>query len=141
MTIKFRPHHFLCALGFEGRGYTSLFIDHFQALADHLRGQNGDDTEIIVTEAADDICQPCPQRLGNLCTHASKTAPLDQAHAQALGVKAGDRLTWGEAKQRIAQHITPETFDQICAPCEWKSLGLCAAALERLHKEVREISS
>ena len=36
--LKFRPHHFLCTLGFQGKGYSPGFVANFQAIADRLRG-------------------------------------------------------------------------------------------------------
>jgi hypothetical protein len=134
MMLYFRPHHFLCALGFQGHGYSPAFTKNFAAIVHQLCGPDGDSTEIIVTQAADHICQPCPHRRGQGCHQQAKITALDHAHADALQVKAGDQLTWGEAKKRIVQHISPEVFEDICKPCAWKALGVCREALQALHQ-------
>lgn len=132
-AITYRPHHFMCTLGFEGKGYSSDFVKNFQAIADRLRGQGGDDVVIIVAEATDSICGACPHKRDKLCgSDEEKIQRLDAGHAAALGLKAGDQLTWSEAKRRIAARIDEETFDRICAGCSWKELGVCLTALRKL---------
>lgn len=134
-SLRFRPHHFLCTIGFEGKGYSDEFVAGYQKIADRLRGTpEGDDTIIEVTPHTDSICDPCPNKRDLLCTTQEKITKLDQAHAEILGLKAGDRLTWGEAKERIRVRMTKENFDRACAPCSWKEAGMCEKALNRLKE-------
>jgi hypothetical protein len=131
--LKYRPHHFLCTLGFQGKGYSPSFVENFQSIADHLRGPDGDEALIEVVGATDSICQPCPNRTGTTCTSESKIRVLDDAHQQMLGLRVGEILTWGQAQQRIAERVDTDSFHRACAPCAWKSLGVCEAALEELR--------
>jgi hypothetical protein len=140
MTIRFRPHHFMCTLGFEGKGYSEEFTRNYGAIADRLRAPSdgsGDREPIEVVPATDSICVPCPNRQGELCATEAKIQSLDQGHASVLGLNAGQVLTWGEAKKRIAERMTDEDFDRVCAPCSWKPMGMCKNALERLRQEHR----
>jgi hypothetical protein len=134
MKIEFRPHHFLCALGFAGKGYSPKFIENFSQITDQLRGENGDQTEIAVTSHTDSVCHPCPHRRGKLCTSQEKIEQLDQTHAKVLEIKVGDVLTWREAKKRIAENVSVEKFHQMCEPCEWRKLGICEEALRELRE-------
>lgn len=52
-----------------------------------------------------------------------------------FSIQEGDVLTWGEAKARIAKAFTDEAFDSACAPCSWKPLGICKAALTDLREK------
>ena len=131
--ITFRPHHFLCALGFQGKGYSDSFTANMAQIVDRLRAPDGDDVLIEVTVQADHICAPCPHRMGQSCAKAAKIAVLDQRHATALGVQDGTRLTWGDAKERVRARVAPGDLSSLCAGCTWLSLGLCEAALARLH--------
>lgn len=132
--LRFRPHHFLCALGFQGKGYSDLFTANMSAIVlGRLRTPGGDGTQIEVTDAADDICAPCPKRQGEGCETGAKIARLDAAHARALNLAPGDRLTWGEAKARIRGSVPTGSLRHLCAGCAWQPLGLCEAALGRLH--------
>jgi hypothetical protein len=132
--VRYRPHHFLCSLGYEGRGYSPDFTANMTAIVmGRLRAEGGDATEILVTGALDDICAPCPKRRGDTCATQDKIARLDANHAHALALKPGDRLTWGQAKARIRMHVKPGTLRTLCAGCEWEPHGMCEAALSRLH--------
>lgn len=132
--LYFRPHHFLCAIGFQGMGYSPKFVKNFKKIMDRLTGLDGDSQMIEVVSHTDIICSPCPRRRGKSCLDQSKISILDQAHKDALGLNDGDCLTWGEAKSRIASRVSLETFHNICASCQWKSLGVCEKALRDLKK-------
>lgn len=132
--LRFRPHHFLCALGYEGEGYSDAFTANMTAIVvDRLRAPGGADVMIETTGATDDICTPCPKRRGRLCTNQAAIATLDRAHAAALRLKPRERLTWGAAQQRILDNVPPGSLERLCAGCQWLELGLCEAALARLH--------
>lgn len=126
--LRFRPHHFLCTLSFQGKGYSPVFTENYQNICDQLQ----DCTEIEVVEGADSICKPCPHRRGSLCATQEKIERLDQAHAQVLGLKGGDRLTWGEAKERLRQRMSIATHLKVCQGCEWLDQGHCRKALADL---------
>lgn len=127
--LTFRPHHFLCALCFKGKGYSRAFITNFQTIMQHLNAKQGNQIEIKVTSSTDAICHPCPHRIEKICQSEEKITALDRAHADALQIQAGDIVTWGEAKKRIQQNISLETFHQICQTCPWKKLGICETVL------------
>lgn len=137
--IQFRPHHFLCTLGFQGKGYSETFVANYQKLADLLRetGDAGENTWIEVAADTDSICEPCPNRRNALCTSEEKIRKLDHAHAAVLGLKAGRRIQWKEAKDLIASKMSLEKFDLACAPCSWKAMGVCEKALTELSGEKR----
>ena len=126
--MKFRPHHFLCTLGFEGKGYSEQFVSNYSTLVSTLQ----EDTLIEVTRSADTICAPCPNRVGVGCTSAAKIEQLDSAHQKILGLSDGEKLSWSEAQARIREHMTLEKFHEACTPCSWKPLGVCERALKRL---------
>jgi len=133
MTLKFRPHHFLCTLSFKGKGYSPAFVANYQKIADTLHGKNGDDTLItVVADTADHICRPCPNRRDRQCATQEKVIKLDKNHAQMLQIKPGDSLTWGQAKAKIRRHASIEQFHKACDGCSWKQFGMCEQSLKAL---------
>lgn len=135
--LKFRPHHFLCALGYQGKGYSDTFVANFDRISGQLkRGSAGDSTSIQVVSGSDSICAPCPHRRGESCSSEWKIKKLDDAHAEVLGIRSGDVLSWGEAKVLLKRKMTLETHDSICSPCSWKALGVCRTSLAELRGEV-----
>lgn len=132
--MKFRPHHFLCTLGFEGKGYSSGFVKNYNKISETLK--DDPNTEIEVVEFLDDICGACPKRKDELhCTSQDQIALLDARHKDALGIKIGDHLTWAQAKALIRSNITLKKFHHICDGCEWKELGVCESALLKLQNQ------
>lgn len=133
-SFKMRPHHLLCANGFEGKGYSSAFVAGFAEIVAHLRRPGGAQTPLHIVQEADDICHPCPYRQGTGCATQEKITRLDQAHGRALGLKAGHVLTWQEAQQRLVERVSETVFEEICHGCEWQKEGICLQALRRLRQ-------
>ena len=128
--INFRPHHFLCTLCFQGKGYSPDFIRNYKDIVKNL----ADESLIQVTEHTDSICAPCPHKRELKCASQEKIAALDKNHAEVLELESEEVLTWQEAKQRIKQHMTLEKFHKICAPCSWKEYGICEKILTEFLK-------
>jgi hypothetical protein len=133
--IQYRPHHFLCTLGFQGKGYSPQFIDNFQQISDILNSREGDGIPIQVVQQTDSICGPCPHKRGALCKDQEKIAVLDVRHQEVLSLHTGQVLTWGEAKEKIKTSISYDKFQEICEGCSWRDLGYCAQALKELQSE------
>lgn len=135
MTMQFRPHHFLCALCFQGEGYSLDFIKNFSSIMQQLNTPLGNQTTIEVVAETDSICAPCPSRREALCTQQDKISKLDKAHAEILHIEPGDKITWENAKGKLADFMTLEKFHAACAPCEWKKLGICEKVLTDFQAE------
>jgi uncharacterized protein len=127
--LSFRPHHFLCTLGFQGKGYSPAFVDNFQRIVDQL--QKDETTLIRVVGKSDTICEACPHEQDSFCITEVKIRQLDQAHQQVLQLPAV--VTWAAAKKRLREEMSLEKFHQVCGSCEWKVLGICEQALQQLH--------
>ena len=135
-SITFRPHHFLCSLGYQGNGYDDEFTANMdKVVTAGLHQPGGDDTVITVVRQADAICAPCPHRRGQGCASQDKIDGLDQRHADRLHLKDGEDLTWGAAKDRIAAHVQSGDLAVLCQGCQWLEFGVCEEALARLIAE------
>ncbi len=139
MTLSFRPHHFLCTLGFQGKGYSPHFIENYEKIVKAL--QENEELSIEVVPARDSICGACPHQGETECDREEKIQGLDQRHSQILGIKPGDRLSWRRGKDLLKQHMTVEAFHQACAGCSWKPWGICEKALKDLHNRDQETNS
>jgi hypothetical protein len=129
-----RPHHVLCAIGWQGKGYSPEFSANMDAIVrDRLRADP--QTPVVFTFGADAICGPCPSRRGTGCAADARVRALDQAHAEALGLRPGQRMSWAEAQGRAISRLGPADLDRICAGCQWLGLGLCQSALAGLQQK------
>jgi hypothetical protein len=131
-SVKLRPHHLLCAVSFEGHGYSGPFVENFSKIVKQLR--SNDETIVEIVGAIDDVCLPCPNRIDNsLCKDQAKIQSLDQRHSNVLHVIPGDTFTWKEAKQKLIEKMTLEQFHKACDGCSWKPMGVCEKALKTLR--------
>lgn len=130
--LKFRPHHFMCTLGFEGMGYSANFVDNYHSISQML--QSAPLTKIKIVASQDDICKACPHidyKQG--CNSYTKVNYIDQQHLGILGFKVADIVTWQQAKDQIKLKMTTKKFKFACASCEWQVYGVCEKALIRLQ--------
>lgn len=136
-TLQFRPHHFQCTLGFEGKGYSPHFVSNYQKVVDRIT--EDPHTPIEVVNKLDSICSPCPHQTNTgLCQKQEFISQLDKAHAQILDLEEHQIITWFEAKERIKKHMTLEKFHIACHGCPWKAYGMCEAALRSLLDAIEQ---
>lgn len=129
--LSFRPHHFMCTLGFIGEGYSFNFIKSYTTIVSRIT--KNENTPIKVVFGTDSICTACPEKLArDLCLSQKKVGPLDKIHANILNLKDGEILTWKHAKGRIIKKMTYKNFHHACKGCSWKKLGVCETALRNL---------
>lgn len=131
MKLSFRPHHFLCTIGFQGIGYSPHFVENYKKIVEAI--QKDEELLIQVVVSEDSICSACPHQSTQGCAVEEKIQGLDARHAQILRLKQGDILSWREAKQRLKDHMTLDGFHQACSGCEWKALGVCESTLKKLR--------
>lgn len=126
--LKLRPHHFLCAINFRGKGYTKEFVDNFYFIIDTLENKN---PELLIDVVChnDDVCAYClhTERCAKKLTD-SFVDHIDQRHMQILNFPKV--LKWSEAKDIIRKNVSMETFHWMCAKCPWKNMGICESALK-----------
>lgn len=134
MKLSFRPHHFLCTLGFQGMGYSPMFINNYSQIVEALH--ENEDLPIEVVRGIDSICHACPHKGNGLCKTESKIQSLDSRHAQVLSLFPGEILTWIQGKRRIKEKMTIDAFHYACEGCQWKALGVCEEALKKLHNDI-----
>lgn len=132
--IQFRPHHFMCTIGFQGMGYSPKFINNYQKII--IKITKNPNTLINIVKKQDDICNACPHlRVKTGCISASKVDAIDARHMELLGFEYNEVISWNSAKQIIKTRMTTEKFEYACNGCEWKSFGICIKALQNLHSE------
>jgi hypothetical protein len=139
MTLRLRPHHVLCALGFDGHGYAPVFTANLNRIVHgQLRAPGGEDLLVRITGDADAICAPCPKRIGLGCQAQTVIDALDRRHGEALGLAPGDKLRWGQCLDKVRARVGPEDLDHLCSGCSWLGAGICKAAVARLIRDRKE---
>lgn len=117
MAMELRPHHGLCLLFFQGKGYSPEFVENMtrlkQAMAANL--------PVRLTGQADGICAACPHFVNGDC--AAKAPRYDQAVLDLCGLRLGQTLPLGQLQDAIRGSIlAPGLREQVCGDCQWSAL-------------------
>lgn len=128
--LNIRPHHFLCLLGFAGKGYSKDFIRNMQRIVSIIHARP--EYQLKIASEIDSICMHCPNRVKDRCIAEEKVNELDCLHSDALGFTHLQMTSWREAKQAILANVSLAVFHKICAKCEWRHLGMCESSLRAL---------
>lgn len=135
-NLTLRPHHILCAIGYQGKGYSDAFTANMTAVVTgRLRAPGGGREKITITTLADSLCAPCPHKRGSGCDNDQQIKQLDLRHASRLKLRHGDQMSWTEAKSRVLKFVPVGSLSELCKGCQWLDHGLCNAALQDLHQK------
>jgi uncharacterized protein len=121
MLYKFRAHHLICNLCFQGKGYSEKFVANFNAINSALT-MNPDDKNIIVTQGSDDICAKCPRNVNDICKENMEVLALDKAYLEILRLEIGQIMSLNDVKIKAQKFVTLKKFHQVCAKCSWQTL-------------------
>lgn len=136
MKLFFRPHNFMCTLGFQGMGYSPAFIRNFTQIVTALR--RNENLSITIVGESDSVCAACPNKRDLVCKDEKKIRSLDERHSKILGLMKGRSITWKHAKALIKKRMTVDAFHKACEGCSWKVLGVCEKALRDLTIDAQE---
>lgn len=126
--IKFRPHHFMCTLAFQGYGYSDDFIKNYKEIVGKIF--DNPDIKIEIVGNLDSICGACPNKINiDKCNKQAKVLELDRKHMEVLEMQVGEILTWSEAAKKIKEKMSIEKFEYACKGCSWQQHGMCKSAL------------
>tara|TARA_R110002020_G_scaffold47735_2_gene136026 strand:+ start:827 stop:1258 length:432 start_codon:yes stop_codon:yes gene_type:complete len=131
MTIRLRPHHFLCLLTYAGKGYSAAFVANYDAIS--ARIGRGEALEIV--EGPDDICAPLLLDSEPHCWRDSVLERDRQAIADLLelnvAIRTGERITLdAEALARMRTGFARGPTRSACTGCQWHELCSSIAAAD-----------
>ena len=114
-----RPHHALCVLFFEGKGYSPAFIENMTAIL-------AEPSQMVhITMGCDSLCQECPHSQDGVCDDAAKVAQFDQR------ILSLSHETFHAEQAKSLSELCQSVYDTIlrqglladvCGECEWATL-------------------
>ena len=114
-----RPHHALCLLFFEGKGYSQAFVENMTAfLAEPSR-------LVQITTRRDTLCQACPHLKNEACEDEAKVSFFDQQTLSLTDTlfEASQPLPLSIFCQSVYNTILQkDLLAEVCGECEWAAL-------------------
>ncbi|MBR1472040.1 MAG: DUF1284 domain-containing protein [Lachnospiraceae bacterium] len=118
--IRLRPHHGMCLYFFQGKGYSSAFVEnmaHYRQLL--LR----EDPMIRLTLGTDDLCAKCPHNQNGVCDSADKVKDYDAKVLEYCGLQAGAEMHYSTFSRLVECKILKTgKRTEICGRCQWDPL-------------------
>lgn len=117
--VQLRPHHLLCIQLFEGKGYSTDFVDNMYHVIDKLQ----DNPDIMLTKSCDTLCSKCPNSKGSFCSTESKIKEYDENVLRVCDLSEGITYKWKEASKIAKDNILNKGIIQdVCVDCGWKEI-------------------
>lgn len=117
--FRIRPHHGMCILFFEGKGYSSNFVAHMEKIIAFLKTN----PLIILTKETDEICKACPHNQKGVCEVFDKSSYYDEQVLLHCGLSAGTVTDWYTFQELVIRSIIKaEKRSLICSDCQWNSI-------------------
>lgn len=114
-----RPHHALCLLFFEGKGYSRAFIENMTAF-------KADPSQPVqITGGCDILCQFCPHSQNGTCEDEAKVTLFDQRVLNFSGeaFQADQPVPLTELCCNVYDTILQQgLLAEVCGECEWAVL-------------------
>jgi len=114
-----RPHHALCVLFFEGKGYSPAFIENMTAIL-------AEPSQMVhITMGCDSLCRDCPHNQDGICDDEVKVAQFDQQVLDLSGEIFQDEQAkfLSEFCQSVYDTILRQgRLAEVCGECEWAPL-------------------
>lgn len=117
--IPLRPHHGLCIQFFEGKGYSSEFVENMTEVIDRLKLG----AYVKLTDTADSVCKACPNSNNGICATCEKVARYDNSVIELCGISIGTELRWSDFSERVKTNIIESgKMNNVCSDCQWSCI-------------------
>ena len=125
--FQFRPHHFVCFLSFQGKGYSSDFVNGVSEILATLK-DNPQEKLISVVKGCDSACEKCPNRKCGKCQYDEVVSEKDDAYSELFNIAYGNKMSFADM-QKIRMQIHKDDFLKICGQCQWADICLTSLFL------------
>lgn len=123
---KFRVHHILCTVLYQGEGYSGAFCENMTEKVRELKA-NPKEPLVLVTDP-DMICAHCPNLTpeDTCLDDKNHVKTKDQELLGWFGLKENQTYSYDELLRCATEKLDNERFLKSCGRCQWYQQGLCS---------------
>jgi hypothetical protein len=120
--LKIRAHHLCCIQGFQGYGYSSVFVANLRAVTSDIKTYPSRPLKLV--SECDIICVSCPGK--RECTAQESTVSrrirnMDLVVMEKLKIKEGTIMEADEAFRLINSQLSKASdIEDVCGTCKWR---------------------
>lgn len=105
----------MCILFFEGKGYSAEFCENMNLIIKNLSN-----VKIVLTDAADCICESCPNNVNSICTSSEKVKKYDDRVLKLCSLTVEKEYTFDYLNNSVKENILNKNkLPVVCSDCEW----------------------
>ncbi len=120
--LKIRAHHLCCIQGFQGYGYSPVFVANLRAVISEMRAFPSRPLELV--SECDVICASCPSKrecAAQKSDTSRKIRNMDLVVMEKLNIKEGTIIEADEAFRLISSQLANSSdIEDICGTCKWR---------------------
>ncbi|PKG24609.1 DUF1284 domain-containing protein [Niallia nealsonii] len=139
--VVLRGHHLLCVHGFQGMGYSPIFVNKMEETVASIRDEQVN-FPIKVVDELDETCLFCPHSREGICNAPKANEfvqELDRKVLTHLQIEKNQLYLKEELVSLVAEKVNPDDLDFLCEGCSWLSYGVCKEGIKTLQ-EKRKLS-
>ncbi len=115
-----RAHHGMCLRYFVGEGYSGDFTINMSKVKAYLESHN---PLVKIIDAADNVCQKCPNLCNDVCLSGDKVASYDRSVMTHCGLENGTVMHYSDFSNTVQAKILDVNLrENICGDCQWNNL-------------------
>ncbi|RZN46238.1 DUF1284 domain-containing protein [archaeon] len=137
--MRIRAHHLLCIQGFQGYGYSDVFIKHMATVIAQLHMN----PEITITDSLDEICGACPHNDGQRCIKCGESVVrIDHTVLEMIHTSQGSSWHASDAIELTrSRFATMEDVNRVCGTCQWRKQCAFYMGIKKREEKEREKGS
>jgi uncharacterized protein len=130
--LKIRAHHLCCIQGFQGYGYSPVFVANMMAVISDIDAFPSRPIKLV--SECDAICISCPGKKEcsaqqSVLTHRIRN--MDLVVMEKLKIKEGTVMSADEAFRLISSLNNASDIEDVCGACKWRQKCLWYMQVER----------
>ena len=116
-VYRLRPHHGLCILFFEGKGYSEEFVRN---MTDVTAALSAPSARVRTVSGTDLLCAACPHNKNGICDSSVKVECFDRKVTEICGLHIGEELKADDFFELVKENIIRAgRLREVCGNCEW----------------------
>ncbi|RXA17076.1 DUF1284 domain-containing protein [Methanosarcina sp. MSH10X1] len=120
--LKIRAHHLCCIQGFQGYGYSPVFVANLRAVISDIKASPSRPLELV--SECDVICTSCPSErecIAQKSIASQRIREMDLVVMEKLKIAEGTVMEADKAFRLInSQLANASDVEEVCGSCKWR---------------------
>jgi hypothetical protein len=132
--VNIRAHHFVCMQGFQGYGYSDVFVKRMNEMVKYIKENPKD--KIRIVNYCDEICSMCKNNTNGICESWEDVNCMDKKLLSRLNLKNEQEVIIEDIINLVEQEFKSfQDAYHICGNCSWSEKCLWILKFSRGYEK------